>query len=98
MFRMKEKVQVYVRIFDDVCRAEAEWNRIFAFPVLVLVTTKLITIALSLFIIIQVLFFSKEFLAGLDKLFYLIFSTDFSILLVIFTAVDRPPNEVILTN
>ena len=94
--RLKDDVKNSVRIFDSICCATSAWDEVFSIPILFLITSRLITVSFGVFAIIQGFFIPVEWLVQLDSIFYTVFLTDFSMLGIVFTAVDMPTKEVII--
>ena len=92
--RLREETKKSVRVFESICCAAAAWNKIFSIPLLLLITTRLITVSFGLFALIQGLFIPVDWIEGVDELFYLFFINDFVMLVIVFTAADMPSKEV----
>lgn len=87
------------RIFDFVCQAVAEWNRIFSFPALLIITTRLVTIACNLFAFIQGLVTrSNEYISDMGFPTFIGASLDCFMLAFLFAAADLPVKAVRFSN
>ena len=83
------------RIFDYICQATAEWNRIFSIPLLFIISSKLVTVSCSLFGFIQgLIILNNNYMSMMRWLMLSTSLLDAVILAIIFTAADMPVNEV----
>ncbi len=84
------------RLFGYICRATTEWNHIFAWPTLFIVATRVVTVACSLFAVIQGLIIPSYYLTAMRLFMLFGFSMDCIMMAIVFTAADMPVNEVYL--
>ena len=90
----EERMKKSQILFADICKATKEWNGIFSFPALFIITSKIITASCSLFAFIQGLLIPNYYLTTV-RWFMLATSTmDCIMMVIIFTAADMPVNEV----
>ncbi len=82
------------RLFGFICQSTTEWNRIFSFPALFIISTKLITASCGLFAFIQGLITPNDYLSTMRWLMLSVSLLDLILMLIIFTAADMPINEV----
>lgn len=83
-------------LFGSICKAVKEWNHIFSFPALFIITLKMITASCSLFGFIQGLILPNYYL-NTARWFMLATSImDCIMMAIIFTAADMPVQEVYL--
>ncbi|EFX66301.1 hypothetical protein DAPPUDRAFT_346876 [Daphnia pulex] len=83
-------------ILNYLCRASQELNRIFSFPVLILLTAKFISVVTTAFAYIYNCFIhSNVVLDSYSWLFLFTFFTDWIKMLILFNAADMPVNQVI---
>ena len=85
-------------IFDYICCASSELNHIFSVPVLILLTTKFVSVVTAAFIYIYYLIHSNSVLDNYSLLFPFLFFTEWIQMLILLTSADMPVNQVILLN
>ena len=90
----EENIEKGQCIFGYICQSITEWNRIYSFPALFAIATKLVTMSCSLFAFIQGLIIPSDYLSMMRWLMLSTALVDALILIIIFTAADMPVNEV----
>ena len=85
-------------IFDYICCASSELYHIFSVPVLILLTTKFVSVVTAAFIYIYYLIHSNSVLENYSLLFPFLFFTEWIQMLILLTSADMPVNQVILLN
>lgn len=85
------------RLFGFICQSTTEWNRIFSFPALFIISTKLVTASCGLYAFIQGLIMPNDYLSTMRWLMLSVSLLDLILMVIIFTAADMPINEVMKT-
>jgi len=93
---IRYKLKLVSDSFSLICRSADEINSLFSMPILYLVTTKLITLAISIFIFISQLHNPMENLAFIAWYYMAYTLMDVTIITVIFYAADSPNRQVII--
>ena len=82
------------RIFRVICEASAEWNRIFSFPALAIISSKLLTSSFCVFNFIQGLISPNVYLSMVRWLVLNSFLGDIVLMAIVFVTADIPVQEV----
>ena len=85
-------------IFDYICRASSELNHIFSVPVLILLTTKFVSVVTAAFIYIYYLIHNNSVLENYSLLYPFVFFTEWIQMLILLTSADMPVNQVVILN
>ncbi len=91
-----EKLKTSRYIFDCLCRATIQLNRIFSFPALVAISSKLITTVYATFSIIQQLRNPNPLLAQTTFFNCASLMGDVLVIIIFFTAADMPIRQVLV--
>ena len=90
------RLQMCKQLFCTICKATGNSNNIYSLPVLFVVTTKLVTAAASLFIIIQRVIRPDIRMGTIASIMMASFIFDWLYICVIFLSSDLPIDQVLI--
>ena len=88
------RVKKSLRIFNVICKTSTQWNRIFSFPALFIISSKLPTLSFSVFNFIQGLILPNIVLSTLRWSMLINFLVDITFMAIVFMAADIPVQDV----
>ena len=90
----RDQLRKSKRLFGYLCESLIEMNKVFSVPVLIFLTTRLISIAFCLYIIIYSLLNANSFLLKLIPIVITFCIVSLVNILCLFLAADLPINQV----
>lgn len=91
-------LQMCKQLFCTICKATGKSNTIYSLPVLFVVTTKLVTAASSVFIIIQRVIRPDLRMGTIAYIMTASFIFDWLYICIIFLSADLPTDQVLIIN
>lgn len=90
----KNKLKKNKKIFEYICEAMAELNSVFSVPALVVVTLRMISLSVGLYVVIYGVVSGNKFMKNIVPASFLFSIVGFLNTVTVFSAIDYPINQV----